>query len=262
MKPSIIYVKVAPDIRRTKEESKFPLKLRITFKGARKYYGTGFDATDGEWDSINSDAAKGKLRNIKKALNIEDIKEIFKYETEPFTTIDQAKDFWIFSYLCNGINFMDIAHLRWSEVQDEKIVFERSKTKRTKRDNPIKIIALRDQYLNTIIKKWGSRPDPLRDKFVFEIIHHTDDSKRARAKVQQFTKVVNEWLKVIGDELNLPIKLTTYVARHSFATMLVRGGAPLAFASQLCTTSRPQRFMASLGSYLLTFMITTRRIHH
>ena len=31
---------------------------------------------------------------------------------------------------------------------------------------------------------------------------------------------------------DLPIKLTTYVARHSFATMLVRGGAPMAFASQ------------------------------
>jgi integrase/recombinase XerD len=67
---------------------------------------------------------------------------------------------------------------------------------------------------------------------VFEIIDNTDNAKRAREKVQLFTHVMNDWLEEIGKDLKLPIKLTTYTARHSFATMLVRGGAPLAFASQ------------------------------
>lgn len=35
---------------------------------------------------------------------------------------------------------------------------------------------------------------------------------------------VNDRLKAIGKELNLPIDLTTYVARHSFATSLKRSG--------------------------------------
>ena len=66
--------------------------------------------------------------------------------------MDQAKDFWIFSYLCNGINMMDIAHLRWIEIHDEKIVFERSKTKRTKLENPIKLLLLEMNILTELLK--------------------------------------------------------------------------------------------------------------
>lgn len=39
-------------------------------------------------------------------------------------------------------------------------------------------------------------------------------------------------MKRIGEELEFEMKLTTYVARHSFATILIRSGAPLALASQ------------------------------
>jgi integrase/recombinase XerD len=39
-------------------------------------------------------------------------------------------------------------------------------------------------------------------------------------------------MKKVGEELNFDLVLTTYVARHSFATILVRSGAPLALASQ------------------------------
>ena len=41
------------------------LKLRLTFKGQRRYYGTGYDASTGEWDQINSDKATDDLRKIK-----------------------------------------------------------------------------------------------------------------------------------------------------------------------------------------------------
>ncbi len=39
-------------------------------------------------------------------------------------------------------------------------------------------------------------------------------------------------MKRMGDELGFDIKLTTYVAPHSFAAILVRSGAPMKFASQ------------------------------
>lgn len=43
------------------------------------------------------------------------------------------------------------------------------------------------------------------------------------AKVLQFTKVTNKWMKRMGKELGFKLKLTTYVARHSFATILRKG---------------------------------------
>jgi site-specific recombinase XerD len=51
-------------------------------------------------------------------------------------------------------------------------------------------------------------------------------------KIQQFAKVINKWMKGIGEDLGFHLTLTTYVARYSFATILLRSGAPVVFASQ------------------------------
>lgn len=99
-------------------------------------------------------------RNIKKALAIDEIEKIFNYPAETNSPYDKARDFWVFSYLCNGINIMDIAYLRWSDVDKEKILFERAKTKRTKRENSVKIVALRNQHIDRILNKYGLPSTP------------------------------------------------------------------------------------------------------
>ena len=43
---------------------------------------------------------------------------------------------------------------------------------------------------------------------------------------------VNKYLKQIGKELKLPIPLTTYVARHSYATVLKRSGVSTSIISE------------------------------
>jgi len=375
MKKEKVGVKVMPDIRRMKGEGRFPLKLRITFKGERKYYGTGYDATQDEWDRINSTKAKDDLRkikveiagiekkaqtcvdeitpfsfkqfekeffeqriryeslksafeayisqlkandqwgtatsyqtacnalhkfktkinledidkeflqkfekwildqgksittvgiylrplraiiniakengafrseaypfgkrkyviptgrNIKKALAIDQIRQIFDYKTISGSSSDKAKDFWIFTYLCNGINMMDIAHLKGKDLDSQSIRFVREKTKRTTKGDPIIITAARNSYINAVLAKWGKNK-VLPDEYVFEIITKSDTAVIARKKIQQFTKIANKWMKKIGEELGFNVILTTYVARHSFATILLRNGAPMTFASQ------------------------------
>ena|SRR5690606_27009738 len=51
-------------------------------------------------------------------------------------------------------------------------------------------------------------------------------------KVLQFIKVTNKWMKRIGTALGFGLSLTTYVARHSFSTMLLRSGASVEFISE------------------------------
>ncbi len=65
MKEQKVNVKVVPDERRLKNNERFPLKLRITYKGKRKYYSTAYDVSNEEWEIINSTEAKGNLRKIK-----------------------------------------------------------------------------------------------------------------------------------------------------------------------------------------------------
>ena len=375
MKQEKVSVAVMPDSRRQMTDERFPLKLRITYKGSRRYYSTGFNVTMEEWEIINSIKAKSKLReiknsigiiendarnccdsispftfmrfekeffdqriqyenvqsafdvyieelktngqvgtassyktacnslhkfkpklqfeditkeflqqfenwllsndysittvgvylrplraiinlakdngiikpedypfgkrkyviptgkNVKKSLSKDQVKQIFNYTTNGDTNVDRAKDFWIFSYLCNGINMMDIAKLRWKNVDSSTITFIREKTKRTSKGNPITITAMRNEHIDRIIRKWGNRVTD-KENYIFNIIDKNDSLSDARKKIQQFTKVNNKWMKRMGLELGFEIKLTSYVARHSFATILVRSGAPLAFASQ------------------------------
>lgn len=170
-------------------------------------------------------------KNIKKALTIDQIKKIFDYHTSPGSPFEMAKDFWIFTYLCNGINMMDIARLKGRDIEPGSIRFIREKTKRTKKGDPMIITAARNSHINEIVRKWA-KEDALPEEFVFSIIEVDDTAKAARAKIQQFTKVVNKWMKKIGENLGFDLALTTYVARHSFATILLRSGAPITFASQ------------------------------
>ena len=76
-------------------------------------------------------------KNIKKALDLTDIKKIYYYECDPETASEQrARDFWLFSYFANVMNPKDIACLKYKNINDCYIVFDRSKTERAMRSDP------------------------------------------------------------------------------------------------------------------------------
>ena len=74
-------------------------------------------------------------RNIKKALKLQDVAKIYHYAPE-CEQESRAKDFWLFSYLANGINPKDIASLKYRNIEGEYLIFERAKTENTTRSNP------------------------------------------------------------------------------------------------------------------------------
>ena len=170
-------------------------------------------------------------KNTKRALTIEDIRQIKDYFTIPGSPSDKAKDFFLFSYLSNGINFKDIARLKNKDIKNNQIHFVRAKTEKTRRDyTPIKT-SLRPETL-AIIEKWRN-PDTSPDSFLFPILEKGITPNQEYLRIKKFVKITNKRLIDIGEALNLPLKLTTYVARHSFATIaLNKGGARIEEISQ------------------------------
>lgn len=65
---------------------------------------------------------------------------------------------------------------------------------------------------------------------ILSALHKTEQQKLNR--LHKVITKVNRALKEIGTELGLPIKLTTYVARHSFATVLKRAGVSTSVISE------------------------------
>jgi site-specific recombinase XerD len=169
-------------------------------------------------------------KNVKKALKLADIKRIFEYQTNTKAE-NKAKDLWLFSYLCNGANVKDIVKLQYKNISSKNITFIRSKTERSTKSNqkPITIVLMPE--IEAIIKKWGIIQKSPED-FVFGVLSENDTAQNQLAKIKQITKTINKYMKAIGKKLELELKLTTYTARHSFATVLKRSGAPIEFISE------------------------------
>jgi len=170
-------------------------------------------------------------QSTKKALNKLELKLIFDYKPEAGTWEEIAHDIWIFSYLCNGANIKDICRLRNKNLNEKTITFVRAKTERTGIKNQKNIVASRTPHINEIIKRQETR-SLIPEQHVFPFLDGSESPQREHAKIGRVTKDINKWMGQIGKNLGIESKITTYTARHSFATMLKWGGAPTEFISE------------------------------
>ena len=169
-------------------------------------------------------------RTVKKALTKEQLKIL--HETVPKTDFEQkAKDFWFFSYSCNGINIKDIALLQYKNIDSDKIIFYRAKTKRTSKRNLKPIIVYLNDFSKSIIEKYGNE-NKESDDFVFDIISLENSAEEQGKKIQNFTRYINQHLKKLCKANDLPEDISTYWARHSFATNSIKNGASMEFISE------------------------------
>jgi integrase/recombinase XerD len=164
-------------------------------------------------------------KNTKKALDLADVKKIYYYECDPKNESEQkAKDYWLFSYFGNGMNPKDIACLKYKNIHDEYIVFERSKTERALRSDPKPITVFINEDMKVIIKRWGNK-DISPNNYIFPVMDIGISPLRQYELMQLFIHLINDWMKHILKNLGINKKGTTYVARHTFSTVLKRSGA-------------------------------------
>jgi site-specific recombinase XerD len=166
-------------------------------------------------------------KNKKIALSSEQLKILF-HSKPRIIQQEKAKDFWFFSYACNGINMKDIALLKYKDIKDDRIEIYRAKTKQTSKANLKNITIYLNDFSKGIIEKYGNK-DIYPDNFIFNIIDKTTKPKDIKTKVNNFTKLVNQHIKKLCVENELPSGISTNWARHSFATNSVRNGASLEF---------------------------------
>lgn len=170
-------------------------------------------------------------RNIKKALTLDEISRIYQYDTDPGSMAEMAKDYWIFLYLCNGMNVKDFCLLKWKNINGNILRYDRAKTQRATKDRKSITVALKAETME-IIRKWG-RVSINSDAYIFPHINPGMDATRQREVCQQVTKNINKYMKRIATELNIGKEVTTYFARHSFATILKRSGVQTEMISEL-----------------------------
>lgn len=173
---------------------------------------------------FKEETAKRALRkeDIHRLIDL-DVRMLTKYP-KPFLTL--SKDLFLFSYFGCGINLTDMLHLRYRDVSGDRITYKRQKTG--------KLISFRLQPTAIDILRKYNKEEQCPDDYLFPIlkrsVHITAEQQYARVK--RATKLVNRYLKMIGEYLQFPIPLTTYVARHSYATVLKRSGISTSIISE------------------------------
>ncbi len=185
-------------------------------------------------------------RNIKKALLLKDIGLIYNYQP---TNESQAtaKDYWIFSYLCNGMNIKDIALLTWSDIRSNTIEYERAKTANTKQVKDSISIPLTNEAKQIIDQRSIASEDP--KNFIFPILNKAMSASDKKRAVQQCVQNINKNMKRISKALDIKENITTYTARHSFATVLMKSGASTEMIGEALGHSDVKTTKRYLGSF-------------
>ena len=157
----------------------------------------------------------------KRAIAKKDVMKIMRYQGKSYMEC-LAIDVFVFSYLNAGINFIDIAKLKHSNIVESHLIYNREKTKK------LIHIPLQPKALE-IIAKYQSDKSP----YLFPILSpfHKTEVQIAN-RLHKVLAKINRHLKKIGEKLKLPIPLTTYVARHSYATVLKRAGVSTSIISE------------------------------
>lgn len=136
-----------------------------------------------------------------------------------------AQDVFVFSYLCGGIAFVDIANLTPVNIIDGRLVYNRQKT------HGVINIPLSEQAVSIIAKY---EEYCTYSGYLFPILdqrrHTTPLQKKNR--IHKVCRQVNLTLKKISNELGIKMPVTTYVARHSFATVLKKSGVNISIISE------------------------------
>lgn len=187
----------------------------------------------------------GVDRTRKRAVNEEIIVRLSNLDLSEHKALDYARDIFIFSFIFSfytrGMAFVDIAYLRKSNIRNGFIQYIRRKTGQ--------IINIRiESCMKKIMDHYKTKSE-----YIFPIITSSDE-KIAYRQYQNSLSYYNKQLKKISDLLGLPSPLTSYVARHTWATAARNKNIPLSVISAgMGHTSEKttQIYLASLDNSII-----------
>lgn len=163
-----------------------------------------------------------KSRSAKRPLEHDEIMLMVNYQSEDDKEIF-ARDMFIFSYLANGMNFYDIFKLKWSDIKGDAFYFVRQKTSAKLPDKQIRVFL--NPKIQSIIDLHGSKK--LGNSYIFNVVPWGASKDVEQKKIRSYISGVNVKLKKIAVTLGITSDISTYFARHTFATMMHDLGASM-----------------------------------
>jgi integrase/recombinase XerD len=164
----------------------------------------------------------------KLALSLDQIAKLYKVQLISKSE-SQSRDFWFFSYFANGMNINDMLRLKYSNINNNEITYYRAKT--TAKSKIKKVISVElISETQAIIDRWGN-PDKSIDNYIFPFFNNAHTAEDEKRITKSLIKRMNTQLQRISAQIGLP-PISTYSARHSYATVLKRLGVSTPYISE------------------------------
>ncbi len=193
-------------------------------------------------------------RRRKVALTANEISLIANYETN--NSIEALyRDIFMFSFLAQGMNMADLARLRQSNIIGGNIQYVRHKTEEEEDIEETINVPITSQ-MQRIIDIHGVKSVGV-DGHLFPFLNHGMTEKQVYYAIKDLVDDVNKQLANIGKSLGIEQKVTSYAARHSWATIAKRSGKSYEFISESLGHSNLSVTMA----YMKSFDQTAQREH-
>lgn len=174
-------------------------------------------------------------KTVKKALSKDYMKLLF--DSMPGIPEQQkAKAFWFFSYACNGMNIKDIANLRFKDIEGDRLTFYRAKTINTGKTDLKQVTVYLNEFTKSIIEQYGNK-ETSPENYIFPIVDHTTTPDKQHRQLKNFIRYINQHFVNFAKSIGIDESISTYWARHSFATTAIRNGASMEYVSEALSHS-------------------------
>ena len=161
----------------------------------------------------------GVEKTAKRAVDIEIIRRIKNVDLSMDKSADYARDMFMLSFYLRGISFIDLAYLRKSDLSNGIVTYRRRKTGQ-------KLTIRWTKEMQAVLDKY-----PVNEtEFLLPIITSRTANYRHQYRNRHYK--VNSRLKTVADKVGLQLPLTTYVARHSWASIAKSKGIPVGIISE------------------------------
>lgn len=152
-------------------------------------------------------------KTSKRAISADHIKSLCLKKFETDTPSFDALNYFLLSFFMIGASFTDLAYLKYTDIKSGRVIFRRRKTHKVYNVKLTqKAASILSHYAKTNVYLLPVLPDNI-----------IEDSFQAKKIISQWIKTTNKYLKRLGEDLDIPA-LTTYVARHTWATTAKRMG--------------------------------------
>lgn len=154
-------------------------------------------------------------RTAKRAIQLSDVQSIYAVEYKANTPKWHAKNYFLLSFYLRGISFTDLAYLKTDNQAKDRVLYSRRKTK----------AKLNIQITDTAMDILNLYQDENKKYFLPVLPSNIiEDGLAAKKIIYQWIKTTNKWLRKIAQDLSIEADITTYVTRHSWATIAKRLG--------------------------------------